>query len=504
MKKLAEYIQLHPLRFLLFIGFIPRLLAAIFSKGYGMVDDHFVVIEIAQGFVDGHDIGNWLPKEGEDNASKRSVLYTGLHYYLFLFLEWIGITGAQFKMYIVRLIHAAYSLLTIHFGYKIALKLSNKNTAFTIGLLLALFWFMPVLSVRNLIEVACIPLLMIAGYHLIIAEEKKSPLTYFLLVGIALGFAFSIRYQTLFFTGGAGIALLLMKKWKECITVAIGVLMPMVFIHGFIEGTIMGYPFFGKVINYVQYNMINKSLYGTQPWYNYILMLTGLLVLPISLFIQFGFFRNWKKHLVLFLPTLIFFIFHSYFPNKQERFILPIIPFIIILGYMGWDEFRKHSGFWNKNQKLLKGFWFFFWVFNFTFLLLTSTFYTKRARVEAMRYLSTKNDVENIIVENSNRNGTVSMPLFYSEQWPAEFELNKTFNLDSLTLELNNVEADSLPNYIVFIDDKNLKQRVAALKPLYSNLKFEKEVRTSFMDKVLHWLNPKNKNEEIFIYKIES
>ena len=503
MQKIKAYIDLHPLRFILLIALIPRLIAAVFSKGYGMVDDHFVVIEIAQGFVDGHDIGDWLPKEGEDNASKRSVLYTGLHYYLFYFLEWIGITGAQSKMYVVRILHALYSLLAVVYAYKITKFISNKNIAFSVGVLFAFYWFMPVLSVRNLIEFVCIPLLLMSSWYLLFALEKKNIIKYYLYAGIILGVAFSIRYQTLFFTGGVGISLLLLKRWKETIVVAIGVLIPMVIIHGIIEGTIMGYPFFGKVINYVQYNMINAELYGTKPWYNYLLMLFGFLLPPISLFTLFGFAFNWRKHLVLFLPTLIFFVFHSYFPNKQERFILPVVPLIIILGYVGWEEFRSNSKFWAKKKKLLKGFWIFFWVVNFILLILTGTFYTKRSRVEAMRYLSTKTDVENIIVENSNRNGTVSMPLFYLEKWPAEYELNKTFTLDSLQNELSNVQSDSLPNYILFIDDKNLDQRISGIKPLYANLTFEAEIRTSFMDKVLHWLNPRNKNEEIFIYKID-
>ena len=120
-----------------------------------------------------------------------------------------------------------------------------------------------------------------------------------------------------------------------------------------------------------------------------------------------------------------------------------------------------------------------------------------------MCYLAGKNDLENIIVENSNRRGTVSMPLFYSEQWPAEFELNKSYTLDSLKNELEKLALDSLPNYILFIDDKNLEERVNGVKPLYRNLKFEAEISTSFMDKVLHRLNPRNKNEEIYIYKIE-
>ncbi|MFZ0389091.1 MAG: hypothetical protein WAN36_01425 [Calditrichia bacterium] len=37
----------HPLIIILGLGLLVRLIAAIFSKGYGMSDDHFLVIQIA-------------------------------------------------------------------------------------------------------------------------------------------------------------------------------------------------------------------------------------------------------------------------------------------------------------------------------------------------------------------------------------------------------------------------------------------------------------------------
>ena len=64
-------------------------------------------------------------------------------------------------------------------------------------------------------------------------------------------------------------------------------------------------------------------------------------------------FKNWKKEPLLFWPTFLFFAFHTYFPNKQERFILPVIPMIIIAGFIGAHQivskYEWNSKKWFKN-----------------------------------------------------------------------------------------------------------------------------------------------------------
>ena len=46
---------------ILFAALIMRLIAAIFSQGYGMHDDHFLIIEASSSWVDGYDYNGWLP-----------------------------------------------------------------------------------------------------------------------------------------------------------------------------------------------------------------------------------------------------------------------------------------------------------------------------------------------------------------------------------------------------------------------------------------------------------
>ena len=492
-----------PLRLILFLALFFRLLAVVFSKGYGMHDDHFLVIESSQSWVDGYDYNDWLPSSnnGKINPSGHSFTYCGLHYLFFSGLRSIGITDAQTKMYFVRLLHALLSLLVVYYGYRITEKLAGMRTARTAGLLLALYFFMPMLSVRNLVEMACIPFLLYPAWMVIERDEKLSPLLW-LLAGLILGFAFNIRFQSILFTAGFGLALLLRKKWMGAILTGVGFLVCAAGVQGITDTIIWGQPFV-EFKEYVKYNMENAAAYSTKAWYMYFTVLGGLLIPPVSLFLLFGFFRSWKKYLLLFLPSFVFFAFHSYFPNKQERFILPIFPFVIILGMIGWNEFIAASSFWEKRKRMLRGCWIFFWILNCIPLFFISVAYSKRNKVEPMSWLSEKGDVKGFIVENGDSPDQPLMPMYYLERWVHEFYVNRDVSPAAFA-DMMKITDDKLkPNYVIFVNAENIDVRVSKMRTVFPEMKYLATVEPSFIDKVMHWLNPKNnQNVTCYIYSI--
>lgn len=503
---IKHYWQHKPLVLILFLALIFRMLAAVFSQGFGMHDDHFIVIEAAQSWVDGTDYNSWLPSSQENAVPKgHSFFYVGLHYFLFSFLEFIGILNPQIKMLIVRFLHALLSLIVVYAGFKITERLQNRNTAKQVGLFLAILWFMPFLSVRNLIEVVCIPFLIFGLWRIIKydkGDSSISTLKQYFIAGLIMGTAFSVRFQTSLFIGGVGLAILLLKKWKEAISFGSGALVSIMIIQGITDYMIWGYPF-AELMEYVTYNIGHRHGYIAGPWYNYILLITGLLIPPIGVFLFFGFLRTWRKHLLLFLPVFIFLAFHSYFPSKQERFILPIIPFIIILGFVGWNDFFEQSKFWQARKKIYSYCMIFFWIINLSLLPIISTAYSKKARVESMIYLSQFSNIRSILIEDSNRSYAKIPPQFYLGQWIAVHEISQRKPIDSLKEKLKSIVKSEHPNFVLFNEENQLAQRIKAVEAIMP-IQYKVTIEPGLIDKIMHWLNPVNANQTIYIYSVKS
>lgn len=218
---------------------------------------------------------------------------------------------------------------------------------------------------------------------------------------------------------------------------------------------------------------------------------------------MFGFGRSWKKYPVLFWPAFLFFAFHSIFPNKQERFILPVVPLIIVLGLIGWSEFYAKSKFWQGRPKLMHYCWVFFWTLDLIALPVISVTYSKRTRVESMTYLAQQKDMANFMIDESNDESAVQSPLFYLGRWDVYIpQVTKTDNL-AKEYYVNAVDLPKAeyPNYIVFYGKKNLEQRLADFEKVYPETTYETTIYPSFIDRLMEFLNPINKNETAFIYK---
>jgi len=519
MKKLIDLIHSKPLVSIILLALALRLVAVFFSQGYGMHDDHFLVIEPAQSWVDGIDFDNWLPKHQTELSAGHSFIYPGIHYFVFEIFKHAGISDPSIKMYLIRLFHALWSLIVVVLGFKMADKLYNRKSAIQVGVLLATLWFMPFLSIRNLVEMAAIPFLMIGTWMIMNAEAKKNILLTYFLAGLILGISFSFRYQSIIFAGGIWLVVLFSKKWKESIVLGLGIIISLLLFQGLVDYLLGARPF-DEIVKYVSYNMRMKDVYGTKNVLMYVELVPGMLLPPVGLFLFWGFFYKWKKYLLLFLPTFLFFLFHSIFPNHQERFILTIVPFIVILGVMGWNEFAEKSKYWLKRPKLLKGCFVFFWSLNILLLIFTTTCYSKRARVETMIYLSQyKNEINNIVLEESNHDGVDMLPVYYMGKWINVFELGKpsdSWRKDtamivserSVNRVINKIEyfkdcpKNQKPQYVCFGGDWNLAHRIANVKTVFPQLSFDTAIQPGLVDRVMLKLNPKNnRNNPIYIFK---
>lgn len=500
-KKIVRFYATNPLLTILVIGFLIRMVAVVFSKGYAMMDDHYLIIEQSQQWVDNYDENKWLPQYGATTPSGHSLFYVGIHYIILLILKYIGIYDAQVKMFIIRFIHALWSLMIVYFGYKIVERLSDSYKAKIAGWLLALLWLFPFLSVRQLVEYACIPFIFWSLW-LIISEDKFHFKT-FLISGFIGALGVSVRFQISLILVGIVIALLIKKEYKAAVSYSLGTIISFCLVQGLVDFIIWKRPF-AEFLEYAKYNIENRYNYFRGNWYNYILLVLGLLLPPVSFMLSWGIVKSFKSYLLFSLPIVIFMLFHMYFPNRQERFILPILPLIIVQGVMGWFDFIEKSEYWKKHTKLHINLWKVFIILNIILLIPLTLTYTKRSYVEAMTYLKNK-PLTNFVIDDKNHESNPIVPRFYLQKWIKYYyvsELHPVKKLEKIKNYL--VEHNKpLPNYILFFEEENLSQRVDSIKTVFPDIVLDTIVYPGFVDRVMHFLNKRNKNQTIVIYRRE-
>ena len=437
-----------------------RLVAVLFSKGYVAHDDHFIPVETAYLWLSGQ-ADFFSDKQG----AWRNQLYTLWHYLIFAGLQKINIVDPKLQMLGVRFLHAIYSLLTIIYGYLFTKLLSDKKTAIFVANLLAFLWFLPYVSVHSLVETVCVPPIIMGFYYTHLATQKKNKL-YWILAGLCFAFAFSIRFQTFVLGLAIGIFLIAKKQFIDAIFLLLATSFFLLILMGIVDTIAFGYPF----ASFIQYSLYNLQISPAvaQPWYFYIVLLLFVLFFPTSLIFVFGLSKLARKYWIYLISLACFVALHSFFTNKQERFIIPAIILLVILGMIGWNRFVATTNFARYKKIIVKTLWVWFWFWNILLLFLITPSYPKKNLIESLYYLSKKNDVTAILIDTpANR---LHLPLFYLQHEVPIFKItNKTSKIKKIMPLKKEV------NYFIFLGDKPSQTRIREIEKLQKiSLKEEK------------------------------
>lgn len=499
---MTQFLNNLNLKKILLLGLFFRILATIFSNGYAFTDDHFEVVELAQNILEKgvKDLFSNIPK-GE--AYIFNLIYVEIHTLIFGICESFGLYNPEGKMLVARLVHALFSMITIYVGYRLTERLSNRpNDAKSVGLLLAIFWVFPFLSVRNLREFACIPPMMLGCYY---ACAKSLNTKHILLMAWWFTVSFVFRYQMIFVPFVIGLWWLFSKKnWQKAVLFGIAFGVFYMLTQGLFDYLTWGNPIASIKTN-ATFNIdsANIAIYPNGPWHRYLGTVAGLFLgFPVLLLLA-GYFKTATQagnRKMLFYASLLFFVFHSYYANKQERFILPFLPLFIILGIIGFrDIYEEYS---SKNW--LRGFtkfsvvWFI--ILNTVLLFLLSVTYTKRSRVESMNYLREKGDVQNILIQNYESSQPEAP--FYLQKKYDYFMVDSPEQMAELPTELNSGKKTK-PNYIILVGNTDLQKRIIEVKRVFPTMQHEVDIEPSFVDNLAYLMNPShNHNETFYIFKI--
>ncbi|MFN3306752.1 MAG: glycosyltransferase family 39 protein [Candidatus Kapaibacteriota bacterium] len=479
-----------PLLSLFLLTFIVNLPAVFFARGYGMHDDHFGPIEQPWAIINDPKI--W---ETRTTPHAHSIFYPLLHYILFKLLYSYRISDPQDVMLVVRLLHSLFSTITIIYLYKILCFYFDKELSFRVSLFVPFVWFMPFLSVRNLIEMVCIPPLSIGYYYLLRGgNEFKSSL----FSAFFFALAFALRYQTLIIIGTIIIILFLQRRYPYALRLSFFFIAFALLLQGSVDVFAWGYPF-ASFIEYVRYNLSHSGDYTTGPFYRFFLLLFGIFIPPLSIFIMYFFVKDLKQRVLLVVPILMFFIFHSIFPNKQERFILPIVPFVFTLGLANFFSHISKGLIFKNKQTFYKTVMSIFWLINLPLWILFSFNYGKKTRCEALYFLSKQKDVRGVY-QITGELGPFKPPEFYLNRYGTP--ILEVKNLDSIQNQKSNKNDF---NYAIIYGDKESDSLKTLTERILSRRLFlVQRIEPSLADWILYKLNPRfNKNQTANIYRIK-
>ncbi len=493
---LKKFIQNHPLLFCLTIAITLRFFAVIFSKGYMAHDDHFETVRMAYLWFSGDMFRSdgtltWIGAPA--SGISRSTFYPLLLFWGMKFFSIFGGSNLNSFMYFNRALHALFSLVLVTFGFKYVQMESDKKTATICGLILAGHFLFPFLSVRNLIEMVSSELLLPSLFlsHLGLKQNKD---VYHFYAGLLMGLAWVIRPHVLVAMLPIPFLILLVKRKLQPLLFYLFSFSIIVMAQGILDIFTVG-RFLGSQIDYVMGNFSQPPCISG-PIYQYLLLSLGVFIPPFSLVFLGSIFQKdlIRNNLIVFSATMSFLVIHSLVPAKQERFLLPIFPELVILGCLGLFYLCQSRAWYLKKGGLRRSLLGFSIAVSVLLLIPTTLNYSHRDRVEPLVFLSRQKDVKGVIFDCTEKD--IFIPDSYlGPKRPSYFQITKWKQLGAIPQKEH-------PNYAVIFSEGGLEEHILNLEKQMRGVAVIKHIHASLIDRALHLLNPKhNQTDQAWILK---
>ena len=466
-----------PLVVILILAGALRLVAAVFSRGFFTIDDHHVLVDTADRLARGIP----LPVD-----YKRSVLYPGSVALIMDAVRAVAAASPAVEMVVVRIVHGAFSVLSVYFAYRILERLAGRETAAVGGLLTATFFVLPATSVHQFEEAVCqVPILASCWWLLKADGTARGAGWWSFLSGAAIAVSLLIRFPALpFVLAFAAVALWRPAARSTKLAFILGLLSVLVMQAGS-NVAINGDPLY-YLFRTARHRAGLGGGYPTAPVWKYVVTLVGIFLPPFSLLFLTAAVRGARRLPLLGIPALAFLVGTSLVPNKQERFLLPVLPVLLILGTLGLPAVRE----WFAGREWMRAYrwsWGYFAVVNAALLGVGVFSYGKKDRVEPLVYLERRGDATGIIEAQFTYGFPV--PDFYlGRPRPRVFVFEDRGRLadDVAAAHL----AGQPVNYVVLYSDSLEADTALLERTLGCALVLRTTISPSLGDKLAHLVNP--------------
>lgn len=371
----------------LFLGILFRAINALYNYAPVAIDDYANLLAPAL-----KKIQTGVPIEVENY---RMVFLGQLVYAVVLPLHKMGVENPRFLISGFYFVISMFSLFFVWGGYKLTLNFSvNKNDneksnetnglAFFVLSVFAVQFIMPFISSKAYIESLAMFFIPWAFYFF--TKPHATAKDYF---GGSFWLSFSVlfRFQNGILIIVTGFYILYeifskQKNWKHLFAFLLAGFLVLAFM-GTLD-VISGRTAFSTIINYVVLNFntnVTTQIWGTSPWYTYIIILLLVFIPPISFFLLPSLWQGMKRSPLLAINVFVFVLFHSFIPNKLERFLFPILPLFIILTIIGLPVLR------GKSKSITQKAFHWFFIVNFPLVLLVTFSRSQMNIVKAASYM---------------------------------------------------------------------------------------------------------------------
>ena len=465
------------LRRVLLAAAVVRLIAAIFSEGYIMSDDHFLAVEPVSSWVHAENYHNWYPNTYNEtpDAQPFSYAYYFLNFLILKLCAIVGLANPFIQAFVLRLAHAALSLWGVYLFVKLAERLISSVTWRVYAIW---FWVfggvVTVFSVHQLVETACIPFVLLAYLYVLKYFEQERMGT-LIIATLAFSFSVGMRYQLVFFPLTLGLYLLWKRKWSGALL--FGIFFTLGFALTQIDNLLFWHkPIYQHLLDYQAYNATHFADYPSNV-FSYLALITYYIFPVVTIVFLISLRRrpsrivpssagpssNRPSHEVqIFIGVAIFIAFHLVFPNRQERFLLPAVPFVLLLMIRTISKrYPCEASCKASFEESSNGSWIntaMHWsiYLSIVYTLGYSFYIPKLKYLEASQALYERGDFQNVVIDNWKGDESVWLPMHYVGKFVHSFSINEKKSLDQLKQQITHQPLyDSkrlpapAPNYLI-------------------------------------------------------
>jgi hypothetical protein len=315
---------------------IPRLYFAVTSMGPVACDEIFQSVEVGHKIAFGRGFLYWEWTEGV-----RSYVMPGFFAGIYRMLDLFGVRDPYLLTVgvksVLAILHAAgWVFLFLFFALFLV-----RARAFLIVVASGFLYVGAFVAVRTLGEAVSIPFLLAALYFTG-AAMKRDTRKDALYAGLFAGIAFAFRFQSLFFSAGLFLVLLIAASCRRPVIVHFaGGFLAILSLIGILDLLTWG-DFLHSLVRYVDFNVVRDgaSRFGREKWSYYFAVLPKLyswpLIIPAVLAMAVGLFS--RRFAALIVPMALYTLLHVIVPHKEVRFLFPVYVLFGVIALFAWER----------------------------------------------------------------------------------------------------------------------------------------------------------------------